>query len=54
MYSGVYVPWTTPPIISGLIAGGWRTALLQVVMLVVSFVIYLPFVRKLDLAALEK
>ena len=53
MYSGVYVPWTTPPIISGLIAGGWRTALLQVVMLVVSFVIYLPFVRKLDLAALE-
>lgn len=53
MYSGVYVPWTTPPIISGLIAGGWRTALLQVVMIVVSVVIYLPFVRKLDLAALE-
>lgn len=54
LYSGIYVPWTTPPILSGLIAGGWRTALLQVVMIAVSAIMYFPFVRKLDLEAFEK
>ncbi len=49
MYTSTVVPWTTPPIISGLIIGGWRTALLQVVCLTESFLIYLPFIRKMDL-----
>lgn len=49
MYTSIVVPWTTPPIISGLLIGGWRTALLQIVCLVESFFIYLPFVRKMDL-----
>ena len=40
LFSGVMVPWTTPPIISGLLIGGWRVALWQFVMIVVSFVIY--------------
>ena len=47
-FSGVMVPWTTPPIISGLILGGWRTALLQIVIMVVSFFIYFPFFKKQD------
>ena len=48
LYSGVILPWTTPPIISGLLAGDWRTAALQAVVLAVSFLIYLPFAKMLD------
>lgn len=49
LYTGIVVPWTTPPIISGFLIGGWKTALLQVVTLVISTVIYFPFIRKIDL-----
>lgn len=42
------VPWTTPPIVSGMILGGFRGALLQVIMLGIAFVIYTPFLRKID------
>lgn len=52
-FSGVVVPWTTPPIISGFLLGGWRTALAQVFILVLSFLIYFPFMRKLDLMNLQ-
>ncbi|WP_160689471.1 PTS sugar transporter subunit IIC [Clostridium sp. C2-6-12] len=47
-FSGVTVPWTTPAPISGLLVGGPRTALLQIVVLVISFFIYLPFFKKQD------
>lgn len=47
-FSGVMAPWTTPPIISGLIIGGWRTALLQAVILVISVLMYMPFFKKQD------
>lgn len=53
LYGGVMVPWTTPVVISGFLIGGWRTALLQVVVLVMSFFVYLPFIRKVDKLALE-
>ncbi len=52
-FSGVTVPWTTPPIISGLLLGGWRTALGQVIILMLSFGIYFPFARKVDLINLK-
>lgn len=48
LYGGVMVPWTTPPIISGFLIGGWKTALLQTFVLVLSFLVYLPFIRKID------
>ncbi len=48
LYGAVQVPWTCPPIISGFLIGGWRTALLQVVILTLSFLIYLPFIRRVD------
>ena len=41
-------PWTTPGIISGLIAGGFRVAILQVVIIAISFFGYFPFIRKQD------
>lgn len=47
-FSGVMVPWTTPPIISGLLLGGWRTALMQLVCLAVSALVYFPFFLKQD------
>jgi PTS system cellobiose-specific IIC component len=48
MYKGILVPWTCPPIISGFLIGGWRTALLQVGILSLSFFVYLPFIRVID------
>lgn len=48
LYGAVQVPWTCPPIISGLLIGGWRTALLQVVVFAMSFFVYLPFIRRVD------
>ena len=41
-------PWTTPPIISGFIVGGWRLALLQIVIMLISIFGYFPFIRKQD------
>lgn len=48
LYGGVLAPWTTPPIISGFIVGGWQAALLQVVILTISVAMYFPFIRKAD------
>ncbi|MGL4676373.1 MAG: PTS sugar transporter subunit IIC [Brevinema sp.] len=42
------VPWTTPIIISGFIVGGWKAALIQLISLVVTTFIYLPFFKILD------
>ena len=52
LYSAIQVPWTCPPIISGLLVGDWRTALLQVVIFAMSFFVYLPFIRRVDKANL--
>ena len=48
LFTAVQVPWTTPPIISGFLVGGWQAALLQAIVLTMGFFIYLPFVRKVD------
>ena len=53
LFSAISVPWTTPPIISGFIVGGWRAALLQAAILILSFFVYLPFIRKIDKMNLE-
>jgi len=45
---GVTVPWTTPPVLSGLIVCGWQGALWQLITLVASFFIYMPFARSVD------
>lgn len=48
LYTGVVVPWTTPPIISGFLVGGWRTALFQLFAIGLSIAIYFPFFKKVD------
>lgn len=52
-YTGVSVPWTTPPIISGFLVGatggtGVQVAILQVVALAMSTIIYFPFLKIMD------
>lgn len=46
--NGVNIPWTMPPIISGLMVCGWRGAVLQVVQIFISFGIYYPFFKMED------
>ncbi|OOG27576.1 PTS system, cellobiose-specific IIC component [Enterococcus casseliflavus] len=47
--TGVTLPWTTPPIIGGFLAtGSWQGAVLQVVLVAISFMIYLPFFKAAD------
>lgn len=43
----VYTPWPTPPLISGFLAtgGSWGAVATQVVCILVSILIYLPFVK---------
>src|SRR5574337_1186497 len=48
MFKGVLVPWTTPPIVSGFLANGWEAAVLQAVCLIMTFLIYLKFDKKMD------
>ena len=45
---GAVIPWTTPPIISGFLVAGWQGAVVQVIAVAVSAVIYYPFVKALD------
>lgn len=42
--NGVQIPWPTPIILSGLMEGSWRIAVLQVFLVVVSLAVYyIPF-----------
>ncbi|AEF31915.1 PTS sugar transporter subunit IIC [Gardnerella vaginalis] len=49
--TGVALPWTTPPIIGGFLAtGSWQGAILQALLVVLSFIIYFPFFKAADAA----
>jgi len=49
-------PWTTPIFASGFLAtgGDWRAIVLQLVLLVIAFAIYFPFVKYVDNDYLKK
>jgi PTS system cellobiose-specific IIC component len=47
-FGAVQVPWTTPVVISGFLLGGWKAALIQIIILVISVAIYFPFIKKQD------
>lgn len=53
-FSGSQVPWTTPTIISGFLLNGWQGAVVQLVNLIVSVLVYLPFVRMQDNIFIEE
>ncbi|MBQ1531518.1 MAG: PTS transporter subunit EIIC [Solobacterium sp.] len=45
---GINIPWTTPPLISGMIQGGWRLALWQLIVMIVQAFIWYPFFKVQD------
>lgn len=51
--NGIQLPWTTPPIISGLLVSGWQAAVLQALLIVLGMFIYYPFIKSLDNQYLE-
>lgn len=50
--TGVALPWTTPPVLGGFLAcgGSWQAAVLQTVLVLISFAIYFPFFKASDMA----
>lgn len=54
--TSVLIPWTTPPVISGYLAtnGDWKASVLQVILIAIGVLIYLPFVKMANKAALNK
>lgn len=53
-FTATQVPWTTPPIISGFLLSGWQGVVLQIAILAVAIVVYLPFMKMLDKEALKQ
>ncbi|MBM6614478.1 PTS sugar transporter subunit IIC [Desemzia sp. RIT804] len=49
----VYTPWTTPPLISAYLAtaGDWRAVVVQLVIIVVGILLYIPFMKISERAA---
>ncbi|HFD0535109.1 TPA: PTS sugar transporter subunit IIC [Enterococcus faecium] len=54
LFTAVQVPWTTPPILSCFLVGGVPAAILQGIVLAISFFIYFPFLKKIDSANFKK
>lgn len=46
--SGVNIPWTCPLGISGFLATNWVGGLLQIALLILGVVIYMPFIKIMD------
>lgn len=46
--SGINIPWTTPVVISGLLATNWVGSLLQAGLLILGIFVYMPFIKILD------
>lgn len=46
--NGVNLPWTTPPVISGFLLSGWRGAVLQITMILLTTAIWYPFFKLSD------
>ena len=53
-FGAVQVPWTTPPVIAGLLLKGIPGAIVQIVIVAASAAIYLPFMKAQDNAFLKE
>lgn len=51
---GLQLPWTTPPLISGFLQGGISLMIWQILMILGSMVIWYPFFKMGDKAALKE
>ncbi len=52
--NGLQLSTGTPVILSGLLTGGWRAAIWQVVLIAMQFALYFPFFRICDKQAVEE
>ena len=52
--SGVQVPFGMPVVVGGFIAGGWKIAVLQVVLVLIGIAIYYPFFKISDKQAVAQ
>jgi len=43
----IQIPWTTPPILSGFLAtgGDWRASVFQIIMIALTVLLYIPFLK---------
>lgn len=48
IFTGVTIPWATPPIISGFLLCGWQGAVIQAISIALIVLIYYPFTKALD------
>jgi len=47
-FTGVEVNWTMPQIISGFLAQGWQAAVLQMVLIAITTLVWFPFFKIID------
>lgn len=47
--NGITVPWTTPILISGFLSTNWAGAVLQLCELIIGVIIYMPFIKIMDI-----
>lgn len=52
--NGIQLSTGTPVVLAGFLAGGWRAAIWQVVLVALQAVIYFPFFRMVDKQAVEE
>ncbi len=52
--NGVQVPFGTPMLFNAFLAGGWRAAVLQLVLVLVGVAVYYPFFKMLDKQAVKE
>lgn len=52
-FAGVTLPWSTPAIISGFMVAGWQGAVVQLLILALSTIVYFPFFKIQDGIALK-
>ncbi|WP_300279187.1 PTS sugar transporter subunit IIC [Peptacetobacter sp.] len=52
--SGINIPWTTPLVISGILATNWVGGILQGLLLILGVFIYMPFIKILDKQYLQE
>lgn len=48
MFTNVQAPWATPFLFSGFLVSGWRGMVVQLGIVVLTVLVYLPFTRALD------
>lgn len=48
MFTAAQAPWATPGVISGIIISGWRGAVVQLIVIIATVLVFYPFAKALD------